>query len=540
MTMAAAARRVLHAAGASDVGRQRTTNEDRFHVDPARGIFMVVDGIGGHAAGDKAADLALATIRERLERETGAVADRVREAITIANNEIHRNASMRPDWHGMACVLTVAVVDGDRAVVGHVGDSRLYRLRGDTIEKVTPDHSPIGEREDAREISELEAMRHPRRNEVYRDVGSEPRTLTEDEFVFVAEVELPPDAALLICSDGLTDQVPAERIRQIVRSAGGSADAVVRALIDAANAAGGKDNVTVVFVEGEQFAPGVTQIHRPSRGPGNVSSSRWLMSLALLGTTLLGFALGYLWDRIDWLGGTPTRVLGPASLDPVVVRPDGSLAAAIAQAAPGTTIVVEPGEYRERLRLRDGVRVVSRVPRAATLRLPERAAERDAAVLAVDVSGAELTGFRIVGDAATPLGIGVLARNASVRLIDVEVTGAATAALELGPGDGIVVSGSDIHDNPGSGLVLKDGTTARLTHNVFARNAAAEQSAAAFVIGNDARPTWLGNVFHDVGPASLGTAAGPTRPALEQNNWFVNARQTPRTAPRRGPPAASR
>src|SRR5919112_1624652 len=114
----------LTAAGDTDPGLQREVNEDRFHIDVARGIFVVVDGVGGQAAGGKAADVALTMLRTRLERETGATADRVREAITIANNEIHRIAALRPEWAGMACVLTVAVIRDQIAIVGHVGDTR--------------------------------------------------------------------------------------------------------------------------------------------------------------------------------------------------------------------------------------------------------------------------------------------------------------------------------------------------------------------------------------------------------------------------------
>src|SRR5688572_27156065 len=163
----------LLAAGQTDPGRRRNVNEDRFHCDATRGLFIVIDGVGGQAAGGKAADVALSILRNRLERETAPAAERVREAITIANNEIFRLAGTRPEWNGMACVLTVAVVEDGRATIGHVGDTRLYKLREDRIEKVTRDHSPVGEREDSKELSELQAMRHPRRNEVYRDVGSE-------------------------------------------------------------------------------------------------------------------------------------------------------------------------------------------------------------------------------------------------------------------------------------------------------------------------------------------------------------------------------
>ena len=206
----------IAAAGATDTGRQREVNEDRFHVDEARGLFIVIDGVGGQAAGGKAADVALCMLRERLERETGPVRERVREAIAVANNEIHRLASTRPEWDGMACVLTVAVVKDGTATIGHVGDTRLYKLRDGHIEKITRDHSPVGEREDAHELSELDAMRHPRRNEVYRDVGSEPHAPDDPEFVDLHEIRFDSGDALLICSDGLTDLVDSSAILRVV------------------------------------------------------------------------------------------------------------------------------------------------------------------------------------------------------------------------------------------------------------------------------------------------------------------------------------
>src|SRR6185295_1514486 len=138
-----------------------------------------------------------------------------------------------------------------------------YKLRGDGIEKVTRDHSPVGEREDSDEISEIEAMRHPRRNEVYRDVGSEPHDQTDPDFIDLLEIPFEPDAALLLCSDGLTDLVESATINQIVTELAGRPHDVVDALIDAANGAGGKDNVTVVYVEGELFAASRARAHVP-------------------------------------------------------------------------------------------------------------------------------------------------------------------------------------------------------------------------------------------------------------------------------------
>src|SRR5947209_7276150 len=110
----------LRCAGASDPGRVRRNNEDAFHVDAERGIFVVVDGIGGQAAGEKAAEIAVGRVRGRLERQTGTAEQRVREAIANANNEIYKAAQENPEWRGMACVLTLALLDNGSAVVGHV------------------------------------------------------------------------------------------------------------------------------------------------------------------------------------------------------------------------------------------------------------------------------------------------------------------------------------------------------------------------------------------------------------------------------------
>jgi serine/threonine protein phosphatase PrpC len=512
----AAATTTFRAAGATDVGRIRERNEDRFHVDIDRGVFIVADGVGGQSAGDTAAEIAIGSMRERLARKTGSPADRLREAIVLANNEIHRLAATRPDWRGMACVLTAAIIDGDRACVGHVGDSRLYRLQGQRIEKITPDHSPVGEREDANEISEQQAMQHPRRNEVYRDVGSEPRSPADPNFAFVTEIDLPPDAALLICSDGLTDLVPADTIRRIAASRAGSPEDVVQGLIAAANEEGGKDNITAVFIERPQFRAGANGAsHSRARG-------RWLASAAIIAAGLAGLLIGLNFDALGWLSGGSVNVRGlPA--EAIVVRAGESITDAIERALPGTDVIVEPGEYRERLTLRDHVRVLSRVPQGAVLRLPGVAAERDAAVLAAGVTNAELTGFRIVGDAATPLGVGVFTRDAVVRLDDLDVSGANTAAFDIGSGGTggeVSLIGSQIHDNPGSALIIRTGASPRLTQNVFQRNASSERAAAAFVIERDALPVWARNVFQGIGPEAIAGTDEARRTSLVKDNWF--------------------
>lgn len=504
------------AAGRTDPGLARSVNEDRFHVDD-RGLLMVVDGLGGQAAGGKAADTALGLLRARLERRApGPLADRIREAITVANNEIKRLAGTRAEWHGMACVLTVAVIDGDRLVVGHVGDSRLYKLRPDGIEKITRDHSPVGEREDGGEIPEVEAMRHPRRNEVYRDVGSERHNPNDPDFIDIYEVPLEPDAAVLVCSDGLTDLVTVATIGQIVSRLAGDARQVAHALVEAANAAGGKDNVTVVYVEKEQFASAVRGAEparpRPFRG-------------LLAGVVLMVVAVAVVMMRASNSRPMPIAQ-GPMlgifqAAGVIVVHPGDSIAEAIASASPGSDVIVEPGEYRERLVLRDGIRVISRVPRGVTLRLPAATSEGEAAVVALGAMRAEISGFRIVGDAATPLGTGIVVRDAALSIINCEITGAARAAMDLA-GKNAVVIGSDIHDNPGAALSIRAGAAPRVTHNVFSRNGLSSAAASSVVIERGAAPDVSGNVFE--GSAGLTTIEDSLRARIQRNNWFVSQR----------------
>src|SRR5262249_41872907 len=133
----------------------------------------------------------------------------------------------------------------------------------------------------------------------------------------------------------------------------------------------------------------------------------------------------------DLLARPPLLATVPSFGETIGVTSADSIQAALTRARPGASVIVEPGEYRERLVLANGVRVVSRVPQAAMIRLPSTASEGDPAVVADGVSGAELAGFRIVGDAATPLGTGISAKNAEISVIDVEISGAARVAVDV-------------------------------------------------------------------------------------------------------------
>ena len=529
----------VRSAGDTNPGLQREVNEDRFHVDAARGLFMVIDGVGGQAAGGKAADTAVSMLRARLERETGPVAVRLREAIAVANNEIHRLAGLRPEWNGMACVLTAVVLGDGSATVGHVGDTRLYKLRRGLIEKVTRDHSPVGEREDARELSELDAMQHPRRNEVYRDVGSDPHEPADLDFIDVQEISFEPDAALLLCSDGLTDLVDSASINKIVRRLAGRPLEVVKALIAAANDAGGKDNVTVVYVEGERFPPPRGEAPAPAEeitrrlgttdGRGT-TRQRFVRigNIALIAVViLLTFVRS---DIVAPLTPPPESTATGADTARIVVQATQSIAQALLQAQPGTTIVVEPGEYRETLILKSHVRLVSSVPHAAIVRLPGTASERASAIVATEVTDAALDGFRIVGDAATPLGTGVRTSESELSMSEVEISGATGIAIDIGRGSRVRVVAADIRDNPGSALAVRAGATAAISHSMFTRNGSAGGAQKTVIVEDQGVAEFNATVF--VGSsANIFTGSSEARAAFARGTWFVETRTPGGTRP---------
>jgi len=277
----------LNCGAASDVGLVRDHNEDRYWIDPAHGAFLVVDGVGGQAAGERAAEIAVSSIPDCLSvlpvGQAGSlrpIANRpaaCKAAIAAANNQIYAESQQNPKLAGMACVLTLALLENSHVTIGHVGDSRLYLIEAGTIRKVTSDHSPVGEIEDAGDLSEEEAMAHPRRNEVFRDVGSSPHTADDEDFIEITECEFPEDAAMLLCSGGLSDHLTSRRIREIAERYTGDAEQTARNLVDAANQAGGRDNITAVFVAGPAFR-GRTAATRPRLSITRIRPRRRLWS----------------------------------------------------------------------------------------------------------------------------------------------------------------------------------------------------------------------------------------------------------------------
>jgi parallel beta-helix repeat protein len=476
----------LISAGSSDVGRKRFENEDRILIDSDRGIYLVVDGIGGHAAGEQAARIAADIIGMRLGRQTGTTVNRVREAFALASTEIFEMASRDRNLAGMACVATLAVIEDDHVTVGHVGDSRLYLLEPGAIRKVTRDHSPVGEREDAGELSEDAAMLHPRRNEVYRDLGSAPHGPDDPEFVEIQEFDLPPSSALLLCSDGLTDQVPADEVRRLVERHAGDPDAGVLALIKAANDAGGKDNVSVVLVETPQYA-GVSEHPAVQPRAPSIPSWIWFLLGLMAATVLFGISRPYLEETTSGRVLRFGTVHRPRNL---AVGPHGfrTISEALLTARPGDTISVSPGEYHENLRLRSGVSLVSSDLHGARINAPE------VAVSAENVHHARFSGFNIVG----PGEVGMRVLNSDLEIADVQISGMHGNGLEIEGGRGSFQA-SIVEQNAGMGIYVHGAASPRIDHNTIVNNGHGSELLPGVFIAGSATPHLSGNVITNNG-----------------------------------------
>jgi serine/threonine protein phosphatase PrpC len=492
----------LRAAGESHVGVVRQNNEDRVHLDPDRGIFLVIDGIGGQAAGEKAADIAINLVRARLERQTGTAEERIREAIAVANNEILRAAASNPEWHGMACVMTVVVAENGRAIVGHVGDSRLYKIRQGEIRKITHDHSPVGEREDRREISEAEAMRHPRRNEVYRDVGSQEHAPDDPDFIELLAIPFEPDSALLLCSDGLSDQVPSAEIRRTVLANAGHPGGAVHELIEAANRAGGKDNVSVLVVEGEQFAAA-----RESPGIAPPAENLFTGKAAMFAYGLVFASLVFGCLRYFGLTDRQPAVL-PAQTLRVGVGGFANISEALAKARPGDTVEVSAGEYSEQLRLRNGITLRGRLPDVPILRAAPVETGPPVAVVSDGVRGARVFGFRIRADEKAPLASAVVISDSDLELQDTEIVGAAIG-VEIRGKSTAVLRANSIQDCRDTGIRISGESAPLLLYNAILRNGRRPHDPSAptrptlpgpgVLIEAPAHPVLVGNTFADNG-----------------------------------------
>ena len=233
--------RLGRSAVVSDTGRRRRRNEDSYVCEPP--LFAVADGMGGAQAGEVASGLAAAVLEEADGDELRE--ERIVELIQEANRRVFKRSNEDPSASGMGTTMTVAVTGRDGTVlIGHVGDSRAYRIRGGSLEQLTKDHSLVGELMRSGKLSPEEAETHPQRSVITRAVGTEP-----DVDVDTFTVDTESGDVFLLCSDGLTDMVPDDAIESILAQREGELEKVARSLVEAANTSGGEDNITVVVFE---------------------------------------------------------------------------------------------------------------------------------------------------------------------------------------------------------------------------------------------------------------------------------------------------
>lgn len=235
----------------TDPGRARDNNEDSVAFDEEALVAVLADGMGGYNAGEIASGMATAFIKSELSRwliEAGAIAQpkEIRRAMEIcvdnANLAIYNSANANPAFAGMGTTLVLGVFKEGRLLVGHIGDSRCYRLRSNSLEQITKDHSLLQEQIDAGLITQDQAAVSPIKNLVTRALGVEQAVMLE-----VNEFSVEPGDLYLMCSDGLSDMVTDEVIARIAGEASGL-DQIAGHLVSAANENGGKDNISVLMI----------------------------------------------------------------------------------------------------------------------------------------------------------------------------------------------------------------------------------------------------------------------------------------------------
>ena len=325
----------LEAGAATDVGRVRDRNEDSLLVEDP--LYAVADGMGGHLGGDVASRLAVETLHEIFGSGTEPLHEQVRRA-----NEVVFERSLRDrNVAGMGTTLTVAVMEGDRLRLAHVGDSRAYLLRGGDLRQLTEDHTLVARMVKKGEITRREAETHPHRSVLTRVVGTEPEVVVDESTVPLLDGD-----RVLLCTDGLTGMVTEEQVKAILESEPEPQAAADR-LVRAANRAGGIDNVTAVVLdahqeEGARAGAGPREAGRKS-GIARPTMRRLAVPIAIALVVLAGLLVAlriyadhqwYVGDdggRVAVFQGFPA-IIGPFHLSRVAV--DTDIGAAQAEALP--------------------------------------------------------------------------------------------------------------------------------------------------------------------------------------------------------------
>ena len=276
----------LELAVLSDVGLRRANNQDSVAVvlagsqekfDQRGHLFMVADGMGAHAAGELASKLATdivpLTYNKLLDRPPP---EALRAAVQAANDQIHSRGMASDDFRGMGTTVSTLVILPQGALAAHVGDSRIYRLRGARLEQLTFDHSLVWELQAAGQIPAEEVPNYIPKNIITRSLGPNPETQVDLEGLFPLE----PGDTFFLCSDGLSGQVPDEEIGQVLAAL--PPQEAARVLVDLANLRGGPDNITVIIVRvtGPQLIQGTTPAAPSNAAPAQRPASSWVLTAA--------------------------------------------------------------------------------------------------------------------------------------------------------------------------------------------------------------------------------------------------------------------
>lgn len=236
---------LIECSARSDQGMVRASNEDSFIADSQSKTFLVADGMGGHAAGEVASQIAASTVSELLSKRKpkSNVADALRIAVQEANTCVYETQKSKPEYRGMGSTLTVLLIPDHRYFLAQVGDSRAYLYRNRTLCQLSRDHSVVWPLYEKGLLTKEDISRHPRKNLITRSIG----THAEVEVDLQSDVVLEGDVFLL-CSDGLTDVLFDKDIQKILSEGGKNPQEISERLVQAANSGGGPDNITVVVV----------------------------------------------------------------------------------------------------------------------------------------------------------------------------------------------------------------------------------------------------------------------------------------------------
>jgi len=249
---------VVTAAGLTDVGRKRAHNEDNFSVIDEHGLYIVADGMGGHASGEVASQIAVDTMAQffqetdedlertwpyKMDKSVSYDENRLMMAVKLANRLIFRKAQADLRLKGMGTTLVATFIAEDSAVIGHVGDSRVYRIRGKEMVQLTEDHSLLNDYMKIKKLTPEEIKNFPHKNVIVRALGMKDLVKVD-----LAKEDLSKGDLFLLCSDGLSGLVEDEDMLKIVQDTGNDLDKCCANLIAEANKNGGNDNITVVLI----------------------------------------------------------------------------------------------------------------------------------------------------------------------------------------------------------------------------------------------------------------------------------------------------